>query len=113
MGSATPHGVVGDTRGDGVSSSPRQVVDRSFFGRQRSLTHPFSAITTPVQVYVSDGGAFHIMFGSTGASFELWTDSRGLDEVIAALQAAKVRAQIAGIPQYRPAPLDPMDEVPW
>jgi hypothetical protein len=100
----SPSGVPGDESRGGVDASSRVVVDRSFHGRTRSIPHPFSVITTPVQVFVSDGGAYRVAFGvATSVTFELWTDVRGMDVMIDALQAAKARAEISGIGEYVPA----------
>lgn len=106
-----PSGVSGDSaRDDGLPSS-REVVDRSFFGRQRHLPHPFSAMRTPCQVYVSEHGSFHLSFGN-GMSFgvDLWTNLEGFEELIRMLLSAKVHAENLGIAEDRPlVPLDPMD----
>lgn len=91
-GSGAPTGVAGDVPRDDAGAS-RAVADESFFGRERMIQSAFGGgMMTPVRVYCSDSNSFSVLFGSSSAGFELWTTMAGLDAMIDALLAAKVRA---------------------
>jgi hypothetical protein len=116
MGSSTPHGVAGDASRDGGSPSSRavigQVIDPSFFTRERTIPAAYGSLGTPIIIYWSGDETFNVTFGSqSAAAFDIWTDFRGLEAMITALQAAKVRAGIAREAMGLPA--TPSRKVAW
>jgi hypothetical protein len=116
MGTDTPNGVPGDVSRDGGDTPSRavieQVIDQSFFTRERMIPSAYGALMTPVVIYWSGEGTFNVTFGSsTSAAFDIWTDDRGLEAMITSLQAALVRAQIAREAMGLPA--TPSREVAW
>lgn len=91
MGSGALSGVSGDATRDDAGAS-RVFTGESFFGRERMIPGAWPGLMTPARVYYSGEGTFSVLFGSSSAGFELWTDVRGLDAIIDACLAAKVRA---------------------
>lgn len=85
--SALPSAVGDDARGD--AEAPRAV---AFHGKARMIPRAYGGLMTPVQIYSTEGEVFGVTFGDVGAAFEMWTDGRGLDAIIDACMAAKVRA---------------------
>lgn len=99
---------------DALSSAPGDTSRESFFGRQRMVPGAHGALMTPVHVYFGGEQSFSVHFGEMSAEFAMWTDVRGLDAIIDACLAAKVRAEIAGAdlhatPSPLAAVLDPTD----
>lgn len=90
-GSGALSGVSVDATRDDAGAS--RVVD-GFFGRVRSIPKAHSLIGTPVHAYYSGGESFAVHFGEHGASFDIWTDVRGMEAMIESLQSVLVRARI-------------------
>lgn len=90
-----PNGVSDGSR-DGAEW-PSRVIVEGFFGKEQQIPSALNGgLTTPIRAHFAGEETFNVSIGTGFAStFEIWTDERGMEAIINAVQSVLVRSRIA------------------